>query len=232
MHNDEVQQTITQYYNELAKGYDADRFGNSYGQYLHRQEHRLLQRWLRNKGEPVVSLGCGTGRLMELATHGADISPAMITEASRKCPDKTFTVCPATDTTYADAFFEAAFCLHLLMHLPTDTIAEILAEANRIVKPDGWLIVDYPNGRRRQLVKPKEAGWHGNTSFTVQTFQQLAAQQGWQLQQYSGVLLFPVHRLPRWLRPLLLPIDTWLCHSPLKKYASYHLVLLQKRGGG
>jgi ubiquinone/menaquinone biosynthesis C-methylase UbiE len=229
MPKDHKQQEITDYYNQLAHQYDDNRFGNSYGQYLHRQERSMLLNMVPKWQEPILSLGCGTGRLMELATHGADISPAMIDVAKGKYPDKIFTVCSATATPYAAGFFESGFCLHVLMHLPVDRIAAILAEAHRIIKPGGWLAVDFPNSIRRRLVHKKTDGWHGNTHFSIKPFAQLAGQNGWRLQQYMGLLLFPVHRLPKWARPLLSPIDTWLCRTPLKKYASYYLLLLQKQ---
>lgn len=229
MSADPGQQEITDYYSQLSHQYDETRFGNSYGQYLHRQEKAMLLDLVSIWQAPILSLGCGSGRMMELASHGVDISAAMIQVAKGKYPDKAFAVCPAATTTYPSKFFEGAFCLHVLMHLPSDSIAAILAEANRIIKPDGWLVVDFPSRLRRKWGRQKEAGWHGNSSFTLQAFAQLAGQQGWRIQQYRGLLLLPIHRFPAGLRSLLYPIDAWLCRTPLKKYASYYLIKLQKQ---
>jgi ubiquinone/menaquinone biosynthesis C-methylase UbiE len=226
---DKMQQEITDYYNQLAQQYDDDRFGNSYGQYLHRQERNMLIDLVPKRQPPIVSLGCGTGRLMELATHGADISPEMVKVAKAKYPDKIFSVCPAASTPYPDSFFEGAFCLHVLMHLPVDSITAILAEGGRIIKPGGWLALDFPSSVRRSLANKKGDGWHGNTRFSIKEFEQLAEQHGWRYRQYRGLLLFPVHRLPTWARPLLYHLDFWLCRTPMKKYASYYLLLLQKQ---
>lgn len=226
---DNLQAEITDYYSQLAPQYDADRFGNSYGRYLHRQEKEMLLKMVAQWQPPILSLGCGTGRLMELASHGADISAEMIAMAKSKYPDKAFAVCPAAATSYANGLFQGAFCLHVLMHLPHEDIRAILAEAHRIMRPNGWCVVDFPNQLRRKIVKQKETGWHGNTSFTLQAFAQLAGQQGWRIQQYRGLLLLPIHRFPAGLRSLLYPIDAWLCRTPLKKYASYYLLKLQKQ---
>jgi ubiquinone/menaquinone biosynthesis C-methylase UbiE len=223
-----VQAEITDYYNQLAPCYDADRFGNTYGQYLHRQETFFMHKMIEADTHLVLSLGCGTGRLMEMATHGADISPAMIEEATKKYPDKKFAACSATDTVYEDGFFTGVFSMHVLMHLPLETIEAVLAEAHRITADTGWLIVDFPNESRKKRKKSKE-GWHAATGFTIKNFAALASIHGWCIQQHYGLLLFPVHRLPPAARKLFFWADTWLCRLFTKKYASYTLVKLYKK---
>jgi ubiquinone/menaquinone biosynthesis C-methylase UbiE len=223
-----IQETITNYYSQLAPNYDADRFGNSYGQYLHRQETFFMRKMIAACSGPVLSLGCGTGRLMEMATHGADISPAMIDEAVKKFPGKQFANCSAAETVYANGFFKGVFLLHVLMHLPPDTIEAILKEAYRVTAADGWLIVDFPNKGRRKRQSSKE-GWHAATGFTTKEFAILANAHGWHTQQHYGLLLFPIHRLPPAVRKLLFWADTWLCSLFTKKYASYTLVKLCKK---
>jgi ubiquinone/menaquinone biosynthesis C-methylase UbiE len=80
---------IQNYYDQLAPAYDEDRFGNSYGQFIHQQELRVLQafRAASPQGQ-VLDLACGTGRLLPWATHGVDISAAMLAQARSKYPDK------------------------------------------------------------------------------------------------------------------------------------------------
>jgi ubiquinone/menaquinone biosynthesis C-methylase UbiE len=223
-----VQAEITDYYNQLAPCYDADRFGNTYGQYLHRQETFFMHKMIAADTQPVMSFGCGTGRLMELATHGADISPAMIEEAIKKYPGKKFTISSAAETVYEDGFFAGIFSMHVLMHLPVATIEAVLAEAYRITAATGWLIVDFPNESRRMRKKSKE-GWHAATGFTIKKFAALASTHGWRIQRHYGLLLFPVHRLPPALRGLFFLADTRLCRLFTKKYASYTLVKLYKK---
>jgi ubiquinone/menaquinone biosynthesis C-methylase UbiE len=224
-----VQTNITDYYNQLAPCYDADRFGNTYGQYLHRQEWYFFQKLITPGTTPVLSLGCGTGRMMEMASHGADISPAMIEEASKKFLDKKFTVCNAAKTMYENGFFAGVFTLHVLMHLPSQTIENILAEASRITSQGGWLVVDFPNAERRTTNNSTIANWHANTIFTLSSFAAIADKYGWIVQKNYGLLLFPIHRIPKGIRKLIFWADVLLCHSFLKKYASYTLVKLVKK---
>lgn len=223
-----IQETITGYYNQLAPDYDANRFDNTYGQYLHRQETFFMCKMIAAGCGQVLSLGCGTGRLMEMATHGADISPAMIEEAIKKYPGKQFVNCNAAETVYEDGFFKGVFSLHVLMHLPLATIEAILKEAYRVTAADGWLIVDFPNKGRKKRQSSKE-GWHAATGFTTKEFTILAHAHGWRIQQHYGLLLFPIHRLPPVVRKLFFWADTCLCRLFTKKYASYTLLKLCKK---
>ncbi len=44
-----VAQEITAYYDKIANTYKNDRFNNSYGQFIHRQESILLNKILHKK---------------------------------------------------------------------------------------------------------------------------------------------------------------------------------------
>ncbi|WP_407404422.1 hypothetical protein [Chryseobacterium sp.] len=41
--------TIKEYYNQLVKNYDENRFDNSYGKYVGTQERKFLQNFFQNK---------------------------------------------------------------------------------------------------------------------------------------------------------------------------------------
>ncbi len=222
------QQTITDYYDTLAPAYDADRFANSYGRYIHRQEAFFLNRCLPEAPARVLSLGCGTGRFMEKATDGLDSSAAMIDQAKHKFPGKDFTIADAADTPYPAQQFDAAFCLHVLMHLTPALIHEILAEAHRIIKPGGTLVVDFPNSKRKKQHRGAIGDWHAANRFSMEEFGKAAFATGWGIKKHYGILLFPLHRIPVVLRSLLCPADTALCRTLLKKWASYQLAVLQR----
>ena len=66
---------IRDYYDSLAKDYDRDRFGNSYGRYVDAMERKILCGWLgaTPPGE-VIDIACGTGRFLDFAMTGVDIS--------------------------------------------------------------------------------------------------------------------------------------------------------------
>jgi ubiquinone/menaquinone biosynthesis C-methylase UbiE len=56
-------ETVGDYYNRIAADYDHSRFANRYGAWLHAQETAFLERHLPKEGA-ILSLGCGTGRLL------------------------------------------------------------------------------------------------------------------------------------------------------------------------
>ena len=220
---------VTAYYDALAAAYDQDRFGNSYGRYLHRQEARIIGPLLEPlQGQPVLSLGCGTGRFMEWATHGLDSSPQMVAAARAKFPDRTFAVGDAAETPFQAGTFAAIYCLHVFMHLPEAKARAILAEAHRLLRPGGRLIFDVPSAPRRRLTRYRARGWHGATAYDTATLGQMAAGQ-WRQEARSGLKLLPVHRLPVRLRPILTGLDSLLGHRLLRRYASYWLLSWQKR---
>lgn len=83
------EQQLVDYYDQLAESYDHSRFDNSYGRYIDAQERRLLKHWLDQvQGGKILDLACGSGRLLHLATHGLDASPAMVRIAKQKHPGK------------------------------------------------------------------------------------------------------------------------------------------------
>ncbi len=219
---------IQHYYDELAQAYDTDRFGNSYGQYLHIQEQSIMQGWLQGIApQTVVDMGCGAGRFLQYAQVGVDFSANMLTQAQHKFPDRKLVQASITATPFADQAFQAAFSLHVFFHLEKSVIRQAIHEAHRILKPGGVFIVDFPSATRRRLVNYQKAGWHGNTSLSVGELQQYT--EGlFVLERQRGVLLFPVHRIPKRLRRPVRWLDTVLCHTSLGKWASYCFVCLRR----
>lgn len=225
----ESPQPLIEYYDQLASRYDADRFGNSYGRYLHGQEHRLLKHWLDPlQGQPILDLACGTGRLLNLATHGLDASEAMVHLARQKHPQKTIRVGLAANPADFGIQFNAIFCVHLFMHLAKPEIERVLQAAFDQLQPGGLLIFDVPSNRRRALTGFQPSGWHAATAFDWQEMLALTKAK-WRLRGTRGVLFFPIHRLPAMIRPALRPLDDLVGVTPLKQWSSYQFFCLERR---
>lgn len=219
---------IQEYYEELAPEYDANRFGSSYGQYIHRQENRILRTILKKtKAARILDIGCGTGRLTSFANHGLDISAAMIAEAKAKFPEKQFSVGGAIETGYEAAFFDTLLSFHVIMHQDKDNTKKILEEAHRILKKGGQFIFDFPSLKRRKLINYKAASWHAANSFSIEEIKSLAGDK-WKLTATYGLLWLPIHRIPVKIRPFLIPLDNLLCRL-FKEYASYLTIVLSKK---
>ena len=220
---------IKSYYNQLAPEYDTDRFDNTYGQYLHFQERQILiARLGRIPKKNILDMGCGTGRFLEFAENGVDFSEGMLASAREKFPNHRLTTSDISAMPFENNSFKAIYSLHVFMHLDLDTIQKTLVEAHRILQKDGILIFDFPSLPRRRLVNYQKEGWHGNTALEIQAIKNMTKDL-FDFEGYEGVLFFPIHRLPKKLRSFFRKIDSWLCRSFLKKWASYHFVFLKKK---
>ncbi|KPE51911.1 class I SAM-dependent methyltransferase [Chryseobacterium indologenes] len=217
---------IREYYNNLADTYDENRFGNSYGKYIDQQEKVFLSSFFRRtKYSKILDLGCGTGRLLGWATHGTDFSEQMLQIAREKHPDKIISAGEISKIPF-DTLFDCIFCFHVIMHQTKDETRKFLDECSRKLNSGGILIFDYPTKARRKTVSPQE-DWHAGNSFTPSEISQLS-KDGWRVKSTTGILLFPVHRIPGSIRKFFLPVDILLCRTFLKRWASYHIAVLEK----
>ena len=219
---------MVQYYDELAERYDCDRFDNAYGAYVDAQERRILRRWLApvSRGT-ILDLACGTGRLLDLATHGLDASEAMVRIARSKHPDKLIHCGPGIELARLGVRFDAIFCLHLFMHLPTAEIESLFRACRDQLRPGGLFIFDVPTSFRRKLTGFHPGGWHGGTALGWAEVRALAAA-GWRHKADRGVLFFPIHRLLPRVRPALRRVDDLIGMTPLKALSSYTVYCLER----
>jgi ubiquinone/menaquinone biosynthesis C-methylase UbiE len=223
-----MNEEILNYYNNLAGNYDESRFGNEYGEFIAIQETNLLKRLLSNVSQKkVLDIGCGTGRFLEFAGYGIDASPEMLKVAKIKYPNHNLFVEDAANTHFEDSFFDIVISFHLLMHLDEPTTRLILDEAYRILKKGGKLIFDVPSEKRRKIIHYKATSWHGANAFSVKNIIELTRNH-WKLINYYGIVFFPVHRVSPKLRKRIITLDTKLCNSFLKEYASYLVFYLEK----
>jgi ubiquinone/menaquinone biosynthesis C-methylase UbiE len=216
---------IVKYYNALAKDYDRDRFGNSYGKFIDKQERNVLGKLLDDPDALVLDLACGSGRLMDFATIGIDASAEMIAVSKEKFPKKEFYTADSGAIPLHDNAIDAIFSFHLFMHLDRNKIDAILAEAHRVLKPNCRLIFDIPSKKRRRLFNYKSSGWHGAFSLSVNEINKI---DGFKIKRTFGILFLPIHRFPKALRPFFTPVDSFLAQSFLKEYSSYLIVELAK----
>ncbi len=218
--------SILEYYNNLATTYDENRFGNSYGKYIDEQERSFLNSFFKNKNySKVLDLGCGTGRLLNFATHGTDFSEEMLTVARQKYPEKTLAKGEISQIPF-DNDFDCIFCFHVIMHQNRKETEAFLDECFSKLNKKGTLIFDYPTKNRRKVVSPQE-DWHAGNSFKPKEITELSGKR-WKIKHTAGILLFPIHRIHKKLRRYFLPLDILLCKTFLKNWASYHIAVLEK----
>ena len=125
---------------------------------MRRQVIPPVTRWLRESGLPpgrvrLLDIACGTGRtLRQLATahpalrfHGVDLSPYYVQAARRLLADVgevSLAVENAEQLPYADATFDVATSVYLFHELPRNARRNVIAEAWRVLKPGGLLVIE------------------------------------------------------------------------------------------
>jgi SAM-dependent methyltransferase len=99
-------------------------------------------------GGRVLDLGCAFGfgtRLLarHWQAYGHDLSVPYIERARKAVPGAIFTQGPADQVPYPDAFFDAILLLDVLEHVPHEKV--VVAEAARVLRPGGQLLLSVPN---------------------------------------------------------------------------------------
>jgi ubiquinone/menaquinone biosynthesis C-methylase UbiE len=103
------------------------------------------------QGRRVLDLGCGTGYgtadLAQVASAavGVDLAPDAISYALRHFPSVRFLECSASAVPFPPASFDLVTAFEVIEHL--QDWRALLAEAQRVLDPNGLLIVSTPNKR-------------------------------------------------------------------------------------
>ena len=102
---------IINYYDNLAESYDENRFENTYGKFIDKQERKLLDKLLTNRSEIILDLACGSGRLLNYAEFGIDASSKMIEIAKQKHKNKSVYLADAEKTHFESNSFDTIISL-------------------------------------------------------------------------------------------------------------------------
>lgn len=125
---------------------------------MRRQIIPPVTRWLRDTGAApqrvrLLDVACGTGRtLHQLATahpdlrfHGVDLSPFYV-QAARKLLRHVGEVALAVENAeqlpWADATFDVITSVYLFHELPRNARRNVIAEAWRVLRPGGLLVLE------------------------------------------------------------------------------------------
>ena len=110
-------------------------------------ELEKFSQWVED-GDKILDLGCGNGRLLDLLKNkdiryvGLDSSPRLVQIAQDEHPGQEFIVGDIMEVTFPSDTFDKAFAIAFLHHIPSEVMRlNILAEARRILKPEGILFL-------------------------------------------------------------------------------------------
>jgi ubiquinone/menaquinone biosynthesis C-methylase UbiE len=109
---------------------------------------------------PVLDAGCGTGRMSSyltargLSVRGVDLSPGMVEMAQRDHPDLEFSVASLDELPCDDNEFAGILLWYSIIHTPPQGLDRVLAEAVRVLRPGGHLLVGFQSGTGTRDVAP------------------------------------------------------------------------------
>lgn len=107
---------------------------------------------LPQDGPRVLDAGCGTGRIGRYLRDrgcevtGIDLSSAMVAIARGDHPDLSVLVGSITDLPTGSDDFDGVVYWYSMIHLPNDALPRVFAEAARVVRPGGLVIVGFQSG--------------------------------------------------------------------------------------
>ena len=134
-----------QKYNSIAQSYDT----SFDGKFTAKFKTKLLELCQVSYGAVVLDVGCGNGSLINgisekanLQAYGVDISPNMIDECRKNYPNIKFEVSNGEGLEFEDSTFDLLTICCVLHHL--NNPQNFFAEAHRVLKPGGILIVAEP----------------------------------------------------------------------------------------
>ena len=102
------------------------------------------------EGTKILDVGCGAGGLAKtLAAEGArvtgiDPNPTAVRDARNLVPAASFEQTSAEALPFEDGAFDAVLVVNALHHVPLGAMDRSLAEAARVIRPGGLLIVMEP----------------------------------------------------------------------------------------
>jgi ubiquinone/menaquinone biosynthesis C-methylase UbiE len=141
--------------NSINKAYDdaADDYATKFWNEIeHKNLDRILLRWLADQippSERILEIGSGPGEVSAYLSRfhggcmGTDLSEQMIRNARKYFPKVRFEVQDFFNLNYADSSFAAVVAFYAIVNLTKDEIGKVLAEAKRVLKPNGILLFTF-----------------------------------------------------------------------------------------
>jgi SAM-dependent methyltransferase len=142
---------------------------------------RELKRYLRSHGDlkrpTIVDVGCGPGFLVNCLENwfpqaeviGIDSSDELLDVARSRCEKVRFLKGDACSLPIGDGSADVLFILHVIEHLPEPS--NFFAEAQRVLRPGGLLVVATPNseGLGYRLMKQNWQGFSDPTHISLKS---------------------------------------------------------------
>lgn len=155
----EIRQVAIDHHHNMAPEFEAwyaaldkSRFSNAFT-YGRAKIDRIVDDLFASlpAGAKVLDVGCGTGEHLkraqkhQLIASGVEPAPAMIAAARANVLGADLKEGIATELPFEDGTFDAVLMIEVLRYLDHDDIRKALAEARRVLRPGGKLLVTLVN---------------------------------------------------------------------------------------
>lgn len=229
------------YYDDFSSTYEAER-GRGYHALIDELETDIVLPFGRDAD--VLELGCGTGLILERVAEvaktarGIDLSPGMLEKATARGLDVS--LASVTELPFPDASFDLVYSFKVLAHVPD--IGRALAEAARVTRPGGHLVLEFYNPLSLRYLAKRAAGpqpiGDGRTEADVFTRWDLPwviprlMPPGVELVEMRGVRVATMaaflHRIPL-LRSALGEVERASVRSPARFFGGFLVAIAARR---
>lgn len=106
---------------------------------------------LAREQQPVIDIGCGRGELLiacrdaGITARGFDTNERSVADLVARGIEATVAGVPGCFTNVADASAGTIVAMHVVEHLPVEALFALFAEAARVLRSGGLLIIETPN---------------------------------------------------------------------------------------
>ncbi len=106
---------------------------------------------LAREQQPVIDIGCGRGEFLiacrdaGIAARGFDTNERSVADLIGRGIEASVAGVPGCFAAIADASIGTIVAMHVVEHLPVEALFALFAEAARVLRPGGLLIIETPN---------------------------------------------------------------------------------------
>jgi SAM-dependent methyltransferase len=157
--------------------------------------------YARRHPAPVLDVGCGRGEFLELCrdagidAHGYDTNARSIADLQARGLNASVGAIPACLAAHADGSIGTILAAHVVEHLPVGALLELFAQAKRVLRAGGFLMLETPNAEA--LAVSASDFWRDPTHLAprhVAALTLLAREYGFAVEQVQAVHPFTASR--------------------------------------
>lgn len=215
-------QLAEEYFGKQSKIYDSARVSTPAKKDIIECKTKIIQRLLNeSKGKNILDVACGTGRFFYLygqrKIFGCDISQDQLKEAQKKAPNAKLKIADAEKLPYPDNSFDVVITSQFMEHIPQ--YKTVLKEMVRVCKPQGSIIVDFPNKHSLTYLPTKIRILTGKLRhlnlFTKNQIKSLSEDLNLEIKNWENTVIISPNIFPYFLTPKIKKVNQLL----IKKFS-------------